>query len=138
MAMGNSNNVGGDYRIEISGWGLDNSFFTEGTELLWASDGEKQVQVHRALAEGSIVFVRLLSFEPTNGSVPVAYQVEDVGPMDRNGRCLMKLAQLHPRSRQSRGPEHASKEMEGEIKGRSRCEANETVPEFELVEELLR
>jgi hypothetical protein len=136
IAMGDSNKGRGDYRIEISGWGLDNSFFTEGTELLWTSDGEKQVEVHRALGEGSIVFVRLLSSEPINGSVPVAYQVEDVGPMDRNGRCLMKLAQLHPRSRQSRGPQYASKKIEGETEGRSRCEASEIVTELEPEEAL--
>jgi hypothetical protein len=137
IAMGNSNKVCDDYRIEISGWGLDNGFFTEGTELLWTSDGEKQVQVRRALAEGSIVFVRLLSSDPANGSVPVAYQVENVGPMDRNGRCLMKLAQLHPRSQQSRAPQRASKLVAGETEGRSRCEASEIVTELEP-EEVLR
>jgi hypothetical protein len=138
--MGDSNNTRGDYRIEISGWGLDNSFFTEDAELLWTRDGEKQVQLHRALAEGSIVFVRLLSPEPSNGSVPVAYQVEDLGPMDRSGRCLMKLAQLHPRSRQSRSLQYASNEAEGQAvneEGRSRCEASETSTELEP-EEVLR
>jgi hypothetical protein len=50
--MGNSFNSPGDYRIEISGWGLDNRFFVERTELLWAANGDKQVQVHRALPEG--------------------------------------------------------------------------------------
>ena len=57
-------NSPGDFRIEISGWGLDNSFFAERTDLLWTSDGEKHVQLHRALPEGAIVFVRLLASEP--------------------------------------------------------------------------
>ena len=110
--MGNSFSSPGDYRIEISGWGLDNSFFAERTDLLWTADGEKQVQLHRALPEGAIVFIRLLASEPSSGSVPVAYQVQSVVPMDRNGRCQMRLAQLHPRSRESLTRENASNRSE--------------------------
>ena len=106
--MGNSFNSSGDYRIEISGWGLDNSFFAERADLLWTADGEKQVQLHRALPEGAIVFIRLLASEPSSGSVPVAYQVQDVVPMNCNGRCQMKLAQLHPTTRESLGWKNAS------------------------------
>lgn len=110
--MGNSLNSPGDYRIEISGWGLDNSFFAERTDLLWTAGGEKHVQLRRALPEGAIVFIRLLSSEPTNRSVPVAYQVEGVGAMDCNGRCQMKLTQLHPRSKESLSGKNASKCLE--------------------------
>ena len=110
--MGNSFNSPGDYRIEISGWGLDNSFFAERTDLLWTADGEKQVQLHRALPEGAIVFIRLLASEPSSGSIPVAYQVHSVLPMDCNGRCQMRLAQLHPRSRESLAGKNASNHSE--------------------------
>ena len=106
--MGNSFDHPDDYRIEISGWGLDNCFFVERTELLWTTDGEKQVQLHRALSEGAMVFLRLLASEPSNGSLPVAYQVQRVMPMDCNGRCQMRLAQLHPRSRESLAEKPAS------------------------------
>ena len=106
--MGDSFNYPGDYRIEISGWGLDNDFFAGKTDLLWTADGEKQVQLHRALPEGAIVFVRLLALEPSSGSVPVAYQVQDVVPMNRSGRCQIKLAQLNPTSRESLGWKNAS------------------------------
>jgi len=102
-----------DFRIEISGWGLDISFFAERTDLLWTSDGQKHVQLHRALAEGSIVFIRLLASEPSSGSVPVAYRVEGVVPMDCNGRCQMRLAQLRPRSKESPAGENASNGSEG-------------------------
>jgi hypothetical protein len=136
--MNDSKNTRGDYRIEISGWGLDSDFFIEGTELLWTSDGEKQVQLHRSLAEGSIVFVRLLASEPSSGSVPVAYQVEHVGPMDRNGKCLLKLAQLHARSRQSRRAQPASNDPEGRSQWRTNeISTSETSTEFEP-EEVLR
>lgn len=101
-------NSPGDFRIEISGWGLDNGFFAERTDLLWTSDGEKHVQLRRALPEGAIVFIRLLASEPSSGSIPVAYQVRDVVPMDCTGRCRMRLAQLRPRSKESRSVKNAS------------------------------
>jgi hypothetical protein len=123
--MGNSFNSPGDYRVEISGWGLDNSFFAERTNLRWTAEGEKQVQLHRALAEGAIVFVRLLSFEPSSGSVPVAYQVHSVVAMDRNGHCQMRLAQLHPRSKESLTKKSASNGSEDRKRA---CD----VQEFEL------
>ena len=123
--MGNSFDYPGDYRIEISGWGLDNSFFVERTDLLWTTDGEKRVQLRRTLQEEAVVFVRLLSDEPSSGSLPVAYQVEGVKPMDRNGRCQMRLAQLNPRSKESLAMKSASKDLEG-----SRRVCN--VQEFEL------
>jgi hypothetical protein len=110
--MGDSFNTPRDYRIEISGWGLDNSFFVERTDLLWTADGEKQVLLHRALPERAVVFIRLLASEPLTGSVPVAYQVLEVVPMDCTGRCQMKLAQLHPRSKESLAGKLASNGVE--------------------------
>ncbi len=110
--MVNSFDYPGDYWIEISGWGLDNSFFAERTELLWTTGGEKLAHLHRALPEGATVFIRLLASELSSGSVPVAYQVEGVAPMDRYGRCQVRLEQLHPRMKESSGKEIASKVLE--------------------------
>jgi hypothetical protein len=132
--MGNSFNSSSDYRIEISGWGLDNSFFAERTDLLWTADGEKQVQLHRALPEGAVVFVRLLASEPSTGTVPVAYEVRDVVPMDRNGRFQMRLAQMHPRLRESSAGRIASKQVEDL---RSVCDTREAEMELQL-EEILQ
>jgi len=132
--MGNSFNSSSDYRIEISGWGLDNSFFAERTDLLWTADGEKQVQLHRALQEGSIVFIRLLASEPSFGTVPVAYLAHDVVPMDCNGLCQMRLAQMHPRSKESSKRENASKQVEDL---RNVCDTRESEMELRL-EEILQ
>jgi len=132
--MGNPFNSPGDYRIEISGWGLDNGFFAERTDLVWAADGEKQVQLHRTLEEGAVVFVRLLASEPSNGTVPVAYQVHDVVPMDCNGRCQMRLAQMHPRCKESSARENASKQIEDL---RSVCDTREAGTQLQL-EEILQ
>jgi len=131
--MGNSYNSSGDYRIEISGWGLDNSFFAERTDLFWTPGGEKKVQLHRALAEGAIVFIRLLSSEPSSGTVPVAYQVHCVEPMDCNGLCEIRLAQLHPRSKESLAAKSASKDLEDLP---SVCDAREVEVELQREEVL--
>ena len=110
--MGNSFDTSGDNRIEISGWGLDNSFFAERTDSLWTPDGEKYVQLHCALPEGAMVFIRLLASESSREFVPVAYQVQGVGPMDGNGRYRMKLKQFHPRSKESLLGKSASNQSE--------------------------
>jgi hypothetical protein len=132
--MDNSFNECGEYRIEISGWGLDNSFFAERTDLLWTAGDEKQVQLRRELAEGAIVFVRLLSSEPSWNTVPVAYRVWDVLPMDCNGRCEMRLAQLHPRGKESSGGKNASKQLEDSQRAYSTAETETNV----ALEEILR
>jgi hypothetical protein len=132
--MGNSFNQPGDYRIEISGWGLDNSFFAERTDLLWTGEDEKQVQLHRALPEGAIVFVRLLASEPTSGSVPVAYQVQQVLPMDCTGRCRMRLAQLHPRSKESNSRKNASNGSEDSKRVCNVLEASEKLQHEEILQ----
>jgi len=132
--MGNSFNSSSDYRIEISGWGLDNTFFAERTDLVWAADGGKYVQLHRALPEGALVFVRLLASEPSTGSVPVAYKIQEILPMDRSGRCRMRLMQIHPRSKESLEQETASNEQED---SRRVCGTRETETELQL-EEILQ
>jgi hypothetical protein len=102
----------GGYRIEVSGWGLDHSFFVESTDLHWALSGDKKLKLHRALAEGTVVFVRLLDPESSNHSVPVPYRVEGIEAMDRSGRCQMKLRQVNRRSKESLSQESASNELE--------------------------
>ncbi len=111
-STGNSFNAPGDYRIEISGWALDNSFFVERTDLRWTADGEKQVHLQCPLPEGALVFGRLLAAEQSTGSVPVAYRVRGVMPRDSQGRYRMKLLQMHPRSKESLGVDPASNSAE--------------------------
>ena len=94
--MADTFNFPGNYQIEVSGWGLDNAFFSEKTDLLWSPSGDKQALLHRALPEGAMIFVRLLTVESTNRSMPVPYQVEEVRPMDCNGQCELRLIQLYP------------------------------------------
>jgi hypothetical protein len=131
--MRNSFHSYGDYRIEISGWGLDNSFFAERTELIWTAGDEKQVQLRRELPEGAMVFVRLLSSQPSWNTVPVAYRVRDVLPMDCNGRCQMRLTQLHPQAKESPAGRNASKGVEDSQSACNRIEAETNVALEEIL-----
>jgi hypothetical protein len=118
----------GGYRIEVSGWGLDSNFFIERADLVWTLNGDKKVNLHRALAEGSVVFVRLMNSEPSNNSVPVPYRVDGIEPMDCNGRCQMRLSRVNARSKESLSRERASNEL------KEAREASGHVQEMELLQ----
>jgi hypothetical protein len=117
--MGDTATLSGNYRIEVSGWGLNDAFFVEKTDLHWTERGERKLMLHHALPEGAVIFVRLMAPETSHGSVPVAYQVEGVQPMNSNGLCAMRLRRLHPRSKAqtwdriaSLSPEYSSNRYE--------------------------
>lgn len=132
--MDTENNFPGNYRIEVSGWGLDQNFFLEQTNLLWSLDGEKSVRLHRELIEGAMVFVRLLAPEPSVTSLPVTYEVSSVQPMSCNGLCGMRLRLLQPRLKESITGLVASKLHEESERG---CEAGQNSRQPE-VEEILQ
>ena len=121
------------YRIEVSGWGLDNNFFVERTDLICSQDGEKKVRLRRSLADGVIIFVRLLVPESTGSSLPIPYQVKGAHPMDCNGHCEIHLTRLHPRAQESIAPKTASYKQERlsrvrePIEGSTEPEPGETI-----------
>ena len=109
----------GNYRIEVSGWGPNDVFFVEKTDLLRSEGGQKRLLLHHALSEGAVIFVRLMAPETSCGLVPVAYQEESVKPMNSTGLCEMRLVQVHPRSKAhtrssfaSRSAKYSSKSIE--------------------------
>ncbi|MFZ0821548.1 MAG: hypothetical protein WAM91_15890 [Candidatus Acidiferrales bacterium] len=85
------------YRIEISGWDLDESFFVENTDLEW-SESEKKVRLQHALRKGALVFVRLLGESKLASAYPLAYEVLDVKHQQQAGAYEILLAQMHPRT----------------------------------------
>jgi hypothetical protein len=95
--MRDASSFSDNYRIEVSGWGLNDVFFVETTNLHWTEGGDKKLRLHHALPEGAVAFVRLVSPEPSYTSVPVAYRVEGVQPMNSLGLCEMRLSELRPR-----------------------------------------
>jgi hypothetical protein len=123
----------GSYRIEVSGWGLDSSFFVEKTDLFWEQSGGKRASLHHTVAEGAVVFVRLLWPESGN-TTPVPYRVSAVEPMDCNGACEIQLDQLRPRTKVPKPDKHASDLIEDASNGR---ELNESLTQLEP-EEILQ
>jgi len=124
-----------NYRIEISGWGLDSNFFVENTDLLWDRGRDKKVSLHHAVSEGTIVFIRLLLAEAGLNTLPVAYQVAAVEPMDSDGCCETHLKQLHPRTKVSSEGRSASNSFEGSRESDT-CEAKESSEQMETEEVL--
>jgi hypothetical protein len=106
--MDETMNPADNYRIEVSGWGFESDFFVEQTGLLCDEGGEKKVFLHHTVSEKAIVFVRLLLPESLNNTLPVAYQVAAVQPMNCSGQCEVRLRQLHPRSKVPQRAEDAS------------------------------
>lgn len=127
-------NLEDSYRIEVSGWGFDSIFFVEQTDLFWDRNGGKKVLLHYSPAEGAIVFIRLLLQDLKGNTLPVAYRVAAVRPMDCNGKSEVRLQQLHPRAQvpQMDGP--ASYPFED---CRSTCEPKESSAQLEH-EEILQ
>jgi hypothetical protein len=133
QVMGDTATLSGNYRIEVSGWGLDDAFFVEKTELLWTEGGEKKLLLHHALPDGAVIFVRLIAPESSYGSVPVAYHVKSVQPMNTAGLCEMRLLRLQPQSKARSRSEVASPSAQFSSKP---CEPKESSIHLELEEVL--
>ena len=120
--MGETTGFSGGYRVEVSGWGLNDVFFVEKTDLVWTRGEEKKLLLRHVLQNGAIIFVRLANPGVSRNSVPVAYRVENVQPINDAGQCEMSLLQLHPRSKESSTSQTASEEVAEEDSNRT-CES---------------
>ena len=85
------------YRVEVSGWDLEENFFVEKTELEWSEEQGKKVYMRHPLRDGAVVFVRLIQPTCSGHTFPIAYQVEKVRSGSR-GMWDVRLVQLHPRT----------------------------------------
>src|SRR6266849_4849094 len=97
--MSDKANGSGSYRIEVSGWGLDECHFVEKTDLLWTEGNDKRLLLRHAVPDRAMVFIRLLADGTAGDSVPVPYQVENLQAMNRIGLCEMRLLPMHPRAK---------------------------------------
>lgn len=95
--MGRDEQNAKDYRIEVSGWDSDDTFFVEKTELIWTESGMKKMNLRHPLPDGSVVFIRLLAPSSPGSSYPVPYQIQNLGTMNRAGMPEVGLIQLRPR-----------------------------------------
>jgi hypothetical protein len=137
--IGNSFNAPGDYRIEVSGWGADNSFFVERADLVWTAAGEKQICLLHELPEGAVLFARSISNETSNASVPVAFRARTVIPTESKDRYQIDLVRMHPRKPSlKQAKESSGRQIASNIQEAKRsCKTNESGMELEH-EEILR
>jgi hypothetical protein len=74
------------YRVEVSGWDDNKTFFVENSELEWNEDSGKHVTLNRGLNDGAVIFLRLLQAISNDRSHPVAYKAELVTQTDKGLR----------------------------------------------------
>jgi hypothetical protein len=86
------------YRIEISGWDLDENHFVEKADLEW-SESRKMVRLKHALRKGALVFIRLLGETKQASDYPLAYEIVEVKYQQQDQAYEALLAQVHPRTR---------------------------------------
>jgi hypothetical protein len=84
------------YRVEVSGWDNNQTFFVEKSELEWNEESGKQVALSHAVPDGAVVFLRLLQPISTDRSLPVAYEAEFVATAP-NGQHQFRLHPACPR-----------------------------------------
>lgn len=88
------------YRVETSGWDVDENFFVEKTELEWTED-EKTIHLQRPIRKGTLVFVRLMGINTQENEFPIAYQAASV-TYQMHERCYdVSLMQMLPRMQAS-------------------------------------
>ncbi len=85
------------YRVEVSGWDRAKAYFVEKCELEWSEETGKQVTVSSAVADGALLFVRLLQPLSQEQAFPLPYRAEYVRET-RAGRQF-RLKAVHERAR---------------------------------------
>jgi len=83
------------YRVEVSGWDKNQTFFVEKSDLEWSEASSKQITLSHAVPDGAVVFVRLVPYLSTEQSHPVAYETEFV-ETTAEGRHELRLHPVSP------------------------------------------
>jgi hypothetical protein len=83
-----------DYRVEVSGWDVAESFFVEKVILELTQTGERVVHLKHPLRTGLIVFLRLIESRIDFPALPVAYQVMEVVPGEKDGVNRVSLRKI--------------------------------------------
>ncbi len=83
------------YRVEVSGWDKNQTFFVEKSDLGWNEQSSKQITLSHAVPDGAVVFVRLVPYLSTEQSHPVAYETEFL-ETTAEGRHELRLHPVSP------------------------------------------
>jgi hypothetical protein len=86
------------YRVEVSGWDFEKSYFVEKSDLEWNELTGKDVILSREIPDGSLIFVRLLQPLSQEQSFPIPYVAEFVRAT-REGRRRFRLSSVPLRAK---------------------------------------
>jgi len=84
------------YKVEVSGWDSNQEFFVERADLQWSEQSGKHILLSHPVAQGALVFLRLLQPTSLDRVHPVPYHAESVGETD-SGQYRVSLLSAHPR-----------------------------------------
>ncbi|MGB7436927.1 MAG: hypothetical protein WBR26_03865 [Candidatus Acidiferrum sp.] len=84
------------YRVEVSGWDENQSFFVEKSDLAWDDFAGKHISLQRMLPDGALVFIRVLQPQGPGQAPPIVYKVEFIG-CDPDGHHQFRLNAVVPR-----------------------------------------
>jgi len=85
------------HRVEVSGWDKHQTFFVEKSELVGDESAGKQIQLHAAIPDGAVIFLRLLPPVNIERSDVVPYHTEFIRTT-LEGRHQFRLHAVRPRS----------------------------------------
>ena len=91
------------FRVEVSGWDENETFFVEKSDLGWDDFAGKHISLQRMLPDGALIFLRLLQPTAIRQPPPAAYQVEFLG-CDPEGQHQYRLNAVHPRYSRGSNP----------------------------------
>ena len=90
-------------RVEVSGWDEDEIFFVEKSELSWDEFADRHIAIKHKLADGTLVFIRMLQPTSLHRSFPVAYEAKFIA-CDAHGFHEFRLNVVQPRRGRNRFP----------------------------------
>jgi hypothetical protein len=86
------------YRVEVSGWDVAESFFVEKATLELSQQGDRIVHLRRPVREGLLLFLRLIDSRLSFPALPVAYRIVHVDSVPNQLECRVALRKLQHRS----------------------------------------
>jgi len=84
------------YRVEVSGWDLNEQFFVERTALEWGQGAHRTVLIRQRVRQGALVFIRLLERATEARNFPVAYRARQIVERENGALFEMALSQVWP------------------------------------------
>jgi len=85
------------FRVEISGWDVNEQFFVERSALQWGEGEKRRALIRRKVRPGALVFIRLLQDSVASRTFPVAYRARQIRECEGGGNFELVLSQVWPK-----------------------------------------